>query len=271
MSQKFHINVETGEISQCEAKIKDCPYGGDSGKANHFYSLPEAKQHAEKVLEERYGNFSGSVKKVSKNALGMNENVNGKSGTTGESNKARGPFIQQSKGSENDSVKVSESKTTDTTNMAKGNILPMKGGSYFGVKISEHDVLHMENKFKEFVGESEFENLVQNKLERDGERAFHITVLDPKETRLIRKKGTDSQKDTLQTLTENVDIPFNLLGIGKATNDTSEAYFIVAKSSKADSIRESLQLPRKDFHITLGFSNGDVHNVPKDETTIIYK
>jgi hypothetical protein len=36
-----------------------------------------------------------------------------------------------------------------------------------------------------------------------------------------------------------------------------------------DAFREKLKLPKKDFHITLGFNPNDVYDQPKNTSTIL--
>lgn len=50
----YHINPATGVPSICRAKPGNCPYGGESGNANHFRSYSSAQAFAQKMLEEKY-------------------------------------------------------------------------------------------------------------------------------------------------------------------------------------------------------------------------
>jgi hypothetical protein len=56
-----------------------------------------------------------------------------------------------------------------------------------------------------------------------------------------------------------------MLGIGKAEAKGNTAYFVVCQSEKLDAIRTRFELPKHDFHITLGFNQKDVFGVPKNE------
>ena len=60
-----------------------------------------------------------------------------------------------------------------------------------------------------------------------------------------------------------------VLGVGKQTEtcakgkDGNECFFLVCSFPRADALRKKLNLPSKDFHITLGFKTKDIHNCSK--------
>ena len=49
---KFHVNPATGGISRCRAESQPCPFGGESGKENHFDSIAEAKAGYEHSMKD---------------------------------------------------------------------------------------------------------------------------------------------------------------------------------------------------------------------------
>jgi hypothetical protein len=55
-----------------------------------------------------------------------------------------------------------------------------------------------------------------------------------------------------------------LLGVGMASKNTNTAYFIVCSSDSLDAVRTRFNLPKQDFHVTLGFNTKDVFGVPKN-------
>lgn len=59
---KYHVNPETGKVSQCRAKVK-CRFGGTSGNENHFASKQAAETAAEGMMNSKH-EFK-SVKKTS--------------------------------------------------------------------------------------------------------------------------------------------------------------------------------------------------------------
>lgn len=141
---------------------------------------------------------------------------------------------------------------------------PKNNGSYYGTSVPAGDIASIVQEWGSHVGYSRAEELMAKKDERDGGRKFHLTVLSPKETRQLRKQGADlSGLDTAEIHA----IP---QGVGRVENsEGDEVWFITVSSPSADTLRESLGLGPKDHHITLGFTNKDIHGVPKDESTLV--
>jgi hypothetical protein len=98
-----------------------------------------------------------------------------------------------------------------------------------------------------------------NQIKRDNNE-YHITIINPKEMKKL-KHSTFPKIDTIID-----DLLF--IGLGKVKNDISFATYIVVRSKKLSKIRQNLGLKNYDFHITLGFTNGDVFNVDKNMKTI---
>lgn len=143
-------------------------------------------------------------------------------------------------------------------------VQPMKGGSYYGSTVDVASIANILKAWGSHVGYKNAEAMLANKDERDGGRAFHVTVLDPKETRMLKKQGAD--------LSEIESSQLNAVpqGVGKQVDaEGNEVWFIPAKSPDADALRSKLGLAPKDYHITLGFTKKDIHGVPKDETTMV--
>ena len=53
----FHINSQ-GAPAVCKAEKGICPFGGESGKDNHFGSLEEAQEKADAIHEKEFGLLS---------------------------------------------------------------------------------------------------------------------------------------------------------------------------------------------------------------------
>eukprot|EP00286_Rhodomonas_abbreviata_P021541 CAMPEP_0181295212 /NCGR_PEP_ID=MMETSP1101-20121128/4022_1 /TAXON_ID=46948 /ORGANISM="Rhodomonas abbreviata, Strain Caron Lab Isolate" /LENGTH=926 /DNA_ID=CAMNT_0023399939 /DNA_START=126 /DNA_END=2906 /DNA_ORIENTATION=+ len=102
------------------------------------------------------------------------------------------------------------------------------------------------------------EKCSQRRQERDGE-SYHITVLSPDEVKQInageveKHFGQVSQDDIIA------------LGVGKVGN----VWFCVIESPVLQRGRKALGLASKDFHITLGFEDGDSHTIRKDARTLV--
>lgn len=140
-------------------------------------------------------------------------------------------------------------------------LLPKKGGSYYGLTINEKFIeQHLETWRKE-IGEKNAKEMEKTKINRDGGYHFHITALSPRETRELKKSGTKI---------ELPDFKVKLTGIGSVQDRDKEAWFITVDSSDIDEYRKKLNLPKHHLHITIGFKNGDVHNKPKNESSLRY-
>jgi hypothetical protein len=61
------------------------------------------------------------------------------------------------------------------------------------------------------------------------------------------------------------------LGLGKVTVGKNSAWFKVVEWKSAGSFRQKLELPEKDYHITIGFILNDIHSVPKNKETLVKK
>lgn len=58
MSNRFHVNTDTGEYGRCTAKTPEsCLFAGEMGITEHFSSKEEAIRHSEKVLAEKHETF----------------------------------------------------------------------------------------------------------------------------------------------------------------------------------------------------------------------
>lgn len=100
---------------------------------------------------------------------------------------------------------------------------------------------------------------VANRRKRDRGSSHHITVADWREAKKHRVEVPEF-------------VTFETHGIGHVSaDDGREAWFVVVTSPELDEARAAAGLPRKDFHITLGFLGGDVHGVSKGMETIVYE
>lgn len=95
----------------------------------------------------------------------------------------------------------------------------------------------------------------------------HITIISPEEVPYIAKLARKHPRDLFAEL--YLDGEPEYLGLGKASDDEDEVYFVVVRWPEAQELRRAFGLPKKDFHITMGFREKDIHGVPKDETTLI--
>lgn len=96
---------------------------------------------------------------------------------------------------------------------------------------------------------------------------FHITVISPDEVPYIAKLARKRPEDLFGELYVETEPEF--VGLGRQTEGDNEVYFVVVNWPEAQAVRDAFGLPPKDFHITIGYTEEDIHGVPKDETTLI--
>ena len=127
---------------------------------------------------------------------------------------------------------------------------------------------------------------IDNRITRDGEDSFHITIITPPEVRgkiikdLKEKEGLSggqakkAAKEKLMADAANLPSTYKIGdtksvegpgdgSVGEKGSD-SIAFFKTVEWQAAQDLREKYGLQPKDFHITLGIGdNGDVHGVDK--------
>lgn len=135
--------------------------------------------------------------------------------------------------------------------------LESKGGGYYAAPVNSQQVASFIEDFRK--SEPNWKTFEQKRLERDKEESFHVTVLTPRETRKLRKEGVKVEAPKFSFVPQ---------GLGKVEEPGNSAYFVVLRSQEADDFRASLDLPPHNFHVTLGFEVRDIHDQPKDLSTI---
>jgi hypothetical protein len=166
-------------------------------------------------------------------------------------------------------------------------------GGYVGLFGDLMDNTPNKTQYNSEMEESIPEAYKENRRKRDG-NAYHLTIMlrqdfykaSEKVTQLfaglidqiVKREGEKLPKNfnqnkalqLLYVLSELVTVEdFRVLGVGRVQQDNEETYFRVVEWESANRFLETLSLPRKDLHITLGFKNKDIHNVPKNETTLL--
>lgn len=142
------------------------------------------------------------------------------------------------------------------------------GNNYIGINIPEAVVEPHLEKLKEILGEEDFEIFTQNQKMRDHGH-YHITVINVMDcNRLSKEMGMANFVKSIELAFEYSVEDLELLGVGKASKNDNTAYFIVCQSDSLDAVRTRFNLPKQDFHVTLGFNAKDVFGVPKNEVII---
>lgn len=139
------------------------------------------------------------------------------------------------------------------------------GNNYLGIKVGDDMVEPFLNDLKDHLGENDYKVFTENQQKRDSSH-YHITVINVMEFNSLSKSGEIGEfVNSLNRVFEYPIDDLRLMGIGSATKNENTSYFIVVQSEKLDSIRERYNLPKHDFHITIGFKWKDVHGVRKNE------
>ena len=169
-------------------------------------------------------------------------------------------------------------------------------GGYLGMFGQLCDEPHLHSTYNS----SEHESIVpdahkEKQRQRDG-NAYHMTLMLKKDVEACAKKVDDLFADTIKLIQEREGskLPnkfqsdaktrfmyvlsevvladdFEILGVGRVQQNNEEAYFRVIRWESANKFLEKFGLPRKDFHMTIAFKDKDIHNVSKNEHTLISK
>ena len=137
---------------------------------------------------------------------------------------------------------------------------PMGSGNYLGANIPNHEVDAYLQAWEDLVGKDAAAAMSATKAARDRGYHYHLTTVGPPE---MRKMGGLHQNPFPQMY--KVDFE----GLGKVEEEGNEAWFIVCSSPELTRWRTERGLPPKDFHITLGFTEKDIHNQSKGSERII--
>ena len=139
------------------------------------------------------------------------------------------------------------------------------GNNYLGLNIPFDIVEPYLNELESILGEEEFKVYIKNQADRDSGK-HHLTLINVSDyNRLIIEVGMDKFINSLELIFNYEVDDLEMPGIGMATKSDNTSYFIVCESNKLDAIRTRYDLPKFDFHITLGFKWKDVHGVPKNK------
>lgn len=101
---------------------------------------------------------------------------------------------------------------------------------------------------------------------------YHITVITPDETRdLLTRKGWKADKLRADIEGHRFETAPKYVCLGKQEKGDNAVYYIVVRWPEAQEFRDQFDLSTQDFHVTLGFRTGDIHDVPKNSSTCIGK
>jgi hypothetical protein len=139
------------------------------------------------------------------------------------------------------------------------------GNNYLGINIPNGVVQPFLNDLKDLIGESDYEEFTDYQQKRD-HGSYHITIINTIDyNRLSKEIGIDKFINSLEPIFKYELDDIRMMGLGTAERNGNRAYFVVCQSDKLDAIRNRYNLPKHDFHITLGFKHRDVFGVPKNK------
>lgn len=128
---------------------------------------------------------------------------------------------------------------------------------YLGGKISEAELAPYLAQLSELLAEN-YALFRQNQGKRD-HFSFHMTLINPYEYQKIDTKTLDLKRA----------LTVRLLGLGSISTGDKVSYYVVAESSDGQFFRQQQVLPRKDFHVTLGFNPQDIYGISKGAQTLV--
>jgi hypothetical protein len=139
------------------------------------------------------------------------------------------------------------------------------GNNYLGINIPKTSIQLLLNELKEDIGDDDYDIFTDTQQRRDN-GDYHITVINVAEyNKISNNMGMDVFTNSLTRVFKYGIDDLKLMGIGTASRNENRAYFIVCNSEKLDAIRTRFELPKKDFHITIGFLFKDVFGVRKNQ------
>lgn len=103
---------------------------------------------------------------------------------------------------------------------------------------------------------------IEKQIERDG-NTHHITML-------LKSEISDNSDEFLSNIKQTYGIDKMLIiGVGHIKKNDNDVFYEVVFWPIGNKIRNNLNLPTKDFHVTLGFKIVDIHDANKGLYTLI--
>lgn len=100
----------------------------------------------------------------------------------------------------------------------------------------------------------------------------HVTLMTPLEgEELSSEMGWSPEEFEAHMTGRSIRGTPTYVGLGVQENGHNAVYFIVVQWKAAQMWRAKMGLDPKDLHVTLGFREEDIHEVPKGHETIIRK
>jgi hypothetical protein len=143
----------------------------------------------------------------------------------------------------------------------------IKNRHYFSVHVPESALSERLAAWRDYVGHDNADRMEQAKAQRDGSRKFHVTAFTYKDLRKLGRRGVERVYDVLS----DTRLDLKLEGVGTINDPDSnkETWFVKAACPELNKVRSNLGLEDKDFHVTIGFTGGDVFNRHKGYDTLV--
>jgi hypothetical protein len=144
------------------------------------------------------------------------------------------------------------------------------GNNYLGIDIPNDTINPFLSKLKNIIGnDTLYDEYIKNKIERD-DNHYHITVINVMDyNKLSKTTGMGEFINSLETVFKYEIDDIKMLGIGTGERGGNRTYFIVVESERLEEVRNKYNLPKFDFHITIGFKWKDVFGIKKDRSSLI--
>lgn len=140
----------------------------------------------------------------------------------------------------------------------------MFGQNFIGVKFYPTQVEPYLEKLKTIL-KDDYDSYIKNQLQRDNGEHYIKVISTFEYDRLCQSEGLDNFINSLETVFDYEVNDIKCLGLGKAERDGNKSYYILVNSTKLEEIRNKYDLPKVDFHVTLGFKWKDVEGVRKNQ------
>ena len=134
-----------------------------------------------------------------------------------------------------------------------------RGNAYPAIKIDAVEIEPYLDDLKTALGD-DYDRFTGNQQYRD-RGAYHLTFAPVFEFQQLHP--------TEQDMLVGQKVSLDFLGVGAVSECPNQAFFVVVESAELLSLRHVCGLPPKDFHITLGFSERDVHSKRKNAETLL--
>lgn len=138
-----------------------------------------------------------------------------------------------------------------------------KGQDYIAATVDNEYMQSFESMMKLHNLQDELDK----KLNRD-KGLYHITVVNVAETHLLKK---NNQFDKIAQEFINKPFTFYVYGIGKIEIENDKSYHVVVDNPEINTILKNNNIKEKNLHITMGFSDKDLHKKPKNKDTVFIK